>query len=93
MAAHNLLADRAQINELRQAWNQEQINQNDYDLNPAISHMVDGSSLLFNQIKPIDRIEILSSLPPKSTIDKLVSQFFDHETFPIMIPRKLSPPC
>ena len=51
--------------------------------------MVDGSSLLFSQVKPIERIEILSALPPKPELDRLIARFFDHDNFPIGVPRKL----
>jgi hypothetical protein len=51
--------------------------------------MVDGSSLLFGQVKQIEMTEILATLPPKSEVDKLVCQFFDRETFPITVARKL----
>lgn len=35
-------------------------------------------------------MEILSTLPPKSEVDQLISQFFDRKTFPINVPRKFS---
>lgn len=50
--------------------------------------MVDGSSLLFNQVKPIEQMEVLSTLPPKVEVDKLLSKFFDRDSFPISVPRK-----
>jgi hypothetical protein len=33
-------------------------------------------------------MEVLSSLPPKPEVDKLVRSFFDRNTFPISVPRK-----
>jgi hypothetical protein len=50
--------------------------------------MVDGSSLLFNQVKPVERMEILSTLPPKPEVDRLIARFFDRQAFPINVPRK-----
>jgi hypothetical protein len=51
--------------------------------------MVDGSSLLFAQAKQIEMQEILATLPPKPEVDNLISQFFNRETFPITVARKL----
>lgn len=50
--------------------------------------MIDGSSLLFNQVKPIEHMEVLSALPPKAEVDQLVRNFFDRNSFPISVPRK-----
>jgi hypothetical protein len=55
----------------------------------TLSNTVDGSSLLFGQVKQIEILEILANVPPKSKSDKLIQQFFDHETFPITVARKL----
>jgi hypothetical protein len=49
---------------------------------------VDGSSLLFNQVKPIERVEILSSLPHQPEVYRLISHFFNTKDFPIAVPRK-----
>jgi hypothetical protein len=54
----------------------------------TLSNTVDGSSLLFGQVKPIARVEILANVPPKSKTDKLIQQFFDRDTFPITVARK-----
>ncbi|KAH8202702.1 hypothetical protein TruAng_003188 [Truncatella angustata] len=81
-----------EINELKRTWSQERDDDNDYDFRPTLSHTVDGSSLLFNQVKPIERIEILSTIPPKSEVDRLVSQFFDRQAFPIAVPPILHVP-
>ncbi|RYP78350.1 hypothetical protein DL771_000535 [Monosporascus sp. 5C6A] len=78
-----------EINELKRSWSQEQDDHNDYDFPPVPSHTVDGSSLLFSQVKPIERIEILSTLPPKSEVDQLISHFFNRQAFPITVPRLL----
>ncbi|KAJ9142435.1 hypothetical protein NKR23_g7269 [Pleurostoma richardsiae] len=59
---------------------------------PPPSHMVDGSSLLFSQVKPIERIEILSSLPPKPEVGRMISHFFDRQAFPIAVPPILHEP-
>jgi hypothetical protein len=52
--------------------------------------MIDGSGLLFSEVKPIERIQILSTLPPKPEVDRLVAQFFDRPNFPLSIPRTFS---
>lgn len=64
----------------------------DHNLRSAPSHTVDGSSLLFDQVKPLDRISIMSSLPPKHEVDRLIAQFFDRQSFPIAVPRKYQLP-
>ncbi|KAH8699250.1 hypothetical protein BGW36DRAFT_377578 [Talaromyces proteolyticus] len=82
-----------EINSLKRIWNQTQDDQVYYqDIHPSISHNVDGSSLLFAQVKPIEKMEILSTLPPKSEIDKLICLFFDRTTFPISVPPILHEP-
>lgn len=55
--------------------------------------MVDGSSLLFNQVKPIEHMEVLSTLPPKLEVDQLVRKFFDRDNFPLSVPRKSLTTC
>ncbi|OIW30746.1 hypothetical protein CONLIGDRAFT_653517 [Coniochaeta ligniaria NRRL 30616] len=57
----------------------------DYNFRPTYSHTVDGAGLLYSQVKPIERIEILSTLPPKSEVDRLISCFFDTQTFPMAV--------
>ncbi|KAI1128812.1 hypothetical protein F5Y10DRAFT_277234 [Nemania abortiva] len=84
--------DWSVINELRTTWNQEQDELSDHNLRPTLSHTVDGSSLLFDQVKPIEKMEILSTLPPKQEVDWLISQFFDRQTLPLAIPPILHEP-
>ncbi len=50
--------------------------------------MADGTSLLFGHVKEIGRVEILATLPPKATVDKLMRQFFEREAFPLSIARE-----
>ncbi|KAF7594141.1 hypothetical protein BBP40_009990 [Aspergillus hancockii] len=57
-------------------------------MHPAHPNTVDGSSLLFNQVKPIETLELLVTLPPQSEVDELICQFFDNRSFPITVPRK-----
>lgn len=78
----------SQINQLKRTWNQGQNVDIEYSLPSAFSHTVDGSSLLFNEVKPLEHAEVLSTLPPKGKVDKLVSSFFDRDRFPISVPRK-----
>ncbi|KAK0712051.1 hypothetical protein B0H67DRAFT_493035 [Lasiosphaeris hirsuta] len=78
-----------EIDELKSSWGQENSRA---PAEPALSHSVDGSSLLFNQVKPIEHTEILSSLPPRPELDGLISQFFDTQNFPITIPPILHEP-
>ena len=77
-----------QINELKTNLGEDQDDPTDYGLGPNLATEVDGTGLLFNEVKPIDRIEILSSLPPKAEVDRLVSWFFGRRDFPITIPRR-----
>ncbi|SPQ17721.1 2b269531-e530-4eb7-ab25-91184f394da8 [Thermothielavioides terrestris] len=82
-----------EIRELKQAWSQEDDGLSDHSATaPALSHPVDGSSLLFNQVKPLERIEILATLPPKAEVDRLISYFFDRQAFPIRVPPILHEP-
>ncbi|KAK3898574.1 hypothetical protein C8A05DRAFT_37845, partial [Staphylotrichum tortipilum] len=81
-----------EIRELRNIWVLEEEDGNQADIDEVPSHLVDGSSLLFNQVTPIERIEILSTLPPKPEIDRLVAHFFDRQAFPINVPPILHEP-
>ena len=58
-------------------------------MQPTLSNTADGSSLLFGRVKEVDMTEILATLPPKHEINTLLRQFFDLETFPITVARKL----
>ncbi|KAK0641734.1 fungal-specific transcription factor domain-containing protein [Cercophora newfieldiana] len=62
------------------------------ELQPAPSHTVDGASLLFAQTSSASVEEILSSLPPKHELDRLVEYFFDYESFPLNLPPILHKP-
>ncbi|KAI1337087.1 hypothetical protein F5Y15DRAFT_171018 [Xylariaceae sp. FL0016] len=75
-----------EIKELRKTCDQESVDHDDLELRPIDTHLVDGSSLLFNQVKPLERIEIISTLPPKTEVDQLISQFFNRRDFPITVP-------
>ncbi|OJK01927.1 hypothetical protein ASPACDRAFT_1897078 [Aspergillus aculeatus ATCC 16872] len=75
-----------EINQLKNTWAQAQDDRVDHQIPPTQSQLADGSSLLFGQVKPIDRIEILATLPPKRELDTLVAIFFDRPTFPIAVP-------
>ncbi|KAI0478384.1 hypothetical protein GGR56DRAFT_664627 [Xylariaceae sp. FL0804] len=75
-----------EINELKRAYSEEHDDQiNQYAISPP-SHTVDGSGLLLNHVRPLDRMEIDASLPPRSETDRLISRFFDHDNFPIDVP-------
>ncbi|KAH6839637.1 hypothetical protein B0I37DRAFT_386929 [Chaetomium sp. MPI-CAGE-AT-0009] len=75
-----------EIKELRKAWNQDEDDaQSDHSISPALSYTIDGSSLLFQQVKPMERMEILSTLPSRSEVDQLISYFFDP-AFPMHLP-------
>jgi len=78
---------RHQINELKKTYSQQD-DLHDYNFRPTQSYAVDGSGLLYSQVKPIERIEILSTLPPKLEVDRLIARFFDHQNFPIAVARE-----
>lgn len=71
------------MNELKQAWSDTL---DEPDVQPSLSN-VDGTSLLFGQVERVDLPVILSSLPVKAEVDKLVRWFFDCTNFPLAIPR------
>ncbi|GKZ43548.1 hypothetical protein AbraIFM66951_004914 [Aspergillus brasiliensis] len=80
-----------EINALKQTWAENYDAAAD-EVGSTPSHIADGSSLLFGQVKPLERIEILSTLPPKHQVDRLVAQFFDTENFRISVPPILHKP-
>ncbi|RAO64651.1 uncharacterized protein BHQ10_000663 [Talaromyces amestolkiae] len=73
-----------EINKLKQVWSESQDDPT-YNVAPTLSNMVDGSSLLFGQVQRTDKIELLTTLPPKHQVDKLIHHFFDRDNFPITI--------
>ncbi|PSR79898.1 hypothetical protein BD289DRAFT_374918 [Coniella lustricola] len=75
-----------EINEVKKAWSHEHDDNSDQTMRLPPSHTVDGSSLLFDQVKPLERMAIISSLPPKHEVDGLVARFFDSASFPLTIP-------
>ncbi|RAL16191.1 Zn(II)2Cys6 transcription factor [Aspergillus homomorphus CBS 101889] len=75
-----------EINELRNTWNLTQDDPLDHSVRPTQSQQADGTSLLFSQVKPIERMEILATLPPRRDIDELVAGFFNRQNFPIAVP-------
>ncbi|KAK3358221.1 hypothetical protein B0T25DRAFT_517492 [Lasiosphaeria hispida] len=75
-----------EINELKSTWSRENGYGTFGNPGPALSHSVDGSSLLFSQVKPIEHVDILSSLPLRPELDRLISRFFNRQNFPITIP-------
>ena len=81
-------ANSSQINALKQTWTESQDEPAYEVVRSAPSHIADGSSLLFGQVKPLERIEIISTLPPKHQVDKLIALFFDTEKFQISVPRE-----
>ncbi|KAK4241856.1 hypothetical protein C8A03DRAFT_11962 [Achaetomium macrosporum] len=72
------------IKELKHAWSEEE-ESTEHGLQTPFSHIVDGSSLLFTQVKPLERMEILTTVPPKSQVDRMISYFFDR-SFPVRLP-------
>ncbi|OKL63564.1 hypothetical protein UA08_01696 [Talaromyces atroroseus] len=74
-----------EINTLKQVWSQTQDEEPEYNMPITLSNTVDGSSLLFGQVQRIDKTELLSTLPPKPQLDKLIHQFFDRQNFPIAV--------
>ncbi|PWY88086.1 hypothetical protein BO94DRAFT_465265 [Aspergillus sclerotioniger CBS 115572] len=80
-----------EINSLKRTWT-EAHDSRDEVVRPTLSHTVDGSSLLFGHVKPLERIEIMVTLPPKHQADKLIAQFFDRDNFPISLPPILHQP-
>ncbi|EED14303.1 conserved hypothetical protein [Talaromyces stipitatus ATCC 10500] len=75
------------INKLKQTWSQSQDDQTNHG--PLSYTEADGSSLLFGQVKQIERAEVLATLPSKLEVDELIRQFFDYTTFPLSVPRLL----
>ncbi|KAL4814653.1 hypothetical protein BDW67DRAFT_165369 [Aspergillus spinulosporus] len=52
----------------------------------TLTNSVDGTSLLFGHVQRVDIPEILSSLPPRNKMSKLIQWFFDRNNFPISVP-------
>ncbi|KAL4973034.1 hypothetical protein BDW66DRAFT_154184 [Aspergillus desertorum] len=77
---HDVLQE---INELKVAWGEPTIEAVE---SHTLSNSVDGTSLLFGHVQRVDISEILSSLPPRVEMDKLLRWFFNEKDFPISVP-------
>ncbi|KAJ4290251.1 hypothetical protein N0V90_010466 [Kalmusia sp. IMI 367209] len=75
-----------EISELKSVLGQEQEPPIGFSFVHAPSATIDGSSLLFTQVAPVERIEIISTLPPRPEVERQISWFFDRQTFPITVP-------
>lgn len=81
------LSDWRQIGHIKETLGQEQGQQAGYCFHHAPPSSLDGSSLLFTEVAPIERLEILSTLPPRTETDRLITWFFDWQNFPVSVPR------
>ncbi|KAN0108498.1 hypothetical protein V8E51_008240 [Hyaloscypha variabilis] len=73
-----------EVNELRSLWNQVQDDQDDLLSQVAFStNIVNGPGLLCGVVKPVGIEELLATIPPKCTTDKLIALFFDKNHSPI----------
>ncbi|KAH8797366.1 hypothetical protein F5884DRAFT_815131 [Xylogone sp. PMI_703] len=81
-----------EITKLKDDWSQTHYDDLDFTSSYTPSHAVDGASLLFGHVKPIEIVEISASLPPKLEVDRMICQFFDQKSFPIIIPPILHQP-
>ncbi|KAL2867361.1 Zn(II)2Cys6 transcription factor [Aspergillus lucknowensis] len=79
-----------EVNELKRLWDETQ--EASETQQPRLSNTVDGTSLLFGQVQRADLPDILSSLPPKPEVDRLIQWFFDRNKFPLSIPPILHEP-
>ncbi|OAG03343.1 uncharacterized protein CC84DRAFT_1198217 [Paraphaeosphaeria sporulosa] len=75
-----------EIGDLKGRLHGEQRRDSDYMFENLHISAPDGSGLLFTQAAPVERMEMLSSLPPRSEVDRLVAWYFDVQSFPIPVP-------
>ncbi|KAL4773249.1 hypothetical protein BDW60DRAFT_216031 [Aspergillus nidulans var. acristatus] len=74
---------RIQISELKVAWGEPL---DESVVSHTLTNSVDGTSLLFGHVQRVDIPEILSSLPPRNEMSRLIQWFFDRKNFPISVP-------
>ncbi|KAL4733851.1 hypothetical protein BDV11DRAFT_175311 [Aspergillus similis] len=72
-----------EISELKVAWGEPP---DESFVSHTLTNSVDGTSLLFGHVQRVDVAEILSSLPPRNEMSKLIQWFFDRKNFPISVP-------
>ncbi|KAI0436241.1 fungal-specific transcription factor domain-containing protein [Xylaria telfairii] len=65
------------ISELKEYFEKEEMEQHAHLISDTLSIDLPGPQLLFGCCRPPDMEEILASVPPKSTVDRLVSQYFN----------------
>lgn len=82
-----------QLNELKSLWGQVQDNQDGIAPKNPVPEYSDAPGLLWGMAKPVNREELIASLPPKPACDKLMARFFDEEESPVPTFRKLLQPC
>ncbi|KAL4748174.1 hypothetical protein BDW72DRAFT_196012 [Aspergillus terricola var. indicus] len=72
-----------EISELKVAWGEPP---DESVVSHPLTNSVDGTSLLFGHVQRVDIPEILSSLPPRNEMSKLIQWFFDRKNFPVSVP-------
>ncbi|PMD57147.1 uncharacterized protein K444DRAFT_535235 [Hyaloscypha bicolor E] len=73
-----------ELTELKSFWNQVQDDQDDLLSQVAFSTgTANGPGLLCGVVKPVGLEELLATIPPKCTTDKLIERFFDKKNSPI----------
>ncbi|KUJ11858.1 uncharacterized protein LY89DRAFT_214223 [Mollisia scopiformis] len=70
-----------ELNEIKSFWSQVQENPT-LGLEPSYSDAIDGPSLFFGVGQPTTLPELLSSLPSRPAVEKLLTRFFDNEEGP-----------
>jgi hypothetical protein len=72
------------LNELKSFWNQVQDDQDDLLAQASFStDTVNGPGILCGVVRPVGIDELLATIPPKCSTDKLVKLFFDERESPI----------
>jgi hypothetical protein len=82
------MSNETQVSELKRLWNQSQDEATEKDVAQTLSHTVDGSAFLSGQTDPVKMTDLIAALPPRTEVDRLIKQYFDHRNFAIATARK-----
>ncbi|EPE32875.1 hypothetical protein GLAREA_05887 [Glarea lozoyensis ATCC 20868] len=72
-----------EVSELKRFWNQSQDELSEKETQQTLSYYVDGSAFLSGRKDAVNKTDLSAALPPRSEVDSLIRQYFDHKNFAI----------
>jgi hypothetical protein len=77
------VSNEKKVSEMKRYWNQSQDDISEKSTQQTLSYYVDGSAFLSGKKDAVNGTDLLAALPPRSEVDNLIRQYFDHKNFAI----------